>query len=642
MKYPSLFIKSTVDGGTHLLPDYSNLQFGTLPSDVGVIKFQYPKGGLNFQHLTPDGVVWVGFEGTEPNDCRWMLQADSGQSQSDDGNLTEWGGKSLLDVLRRVLVAPADFAHPKPRQATNETVGHTLNVLFTEAQARGAMTGMTWAFGDTLDSAGSAWTLTHTRTIQIGATYLDLMRALRDSGFIEFEMAGTEIRIYQGPGSTVSLGTLRDVTLRADRDYSETPYQRSVENRARYGLIVGDSSAARQQTNLAADVGPFGREEVAVTASGVTKPADLDQLLSVALAGVASARLSYTRSINGGSPYTPLIDFKCGDSVMDAAIGSTPVRLRVKAINWTIDANGQRKVSIVLNDRFEERIVAISRTINAKNDLAATPTGTTFASSAQASDARLEVQSGSPDTLTMLTGDVNEDTAGFLKVGTGVSGGSPYGSVRIASPAFQSEAPAYVVVNSRTASGAKPRTDVTLQGGDLYLGVQDATGVIYAQGKIQFSENLTGDITPLASIGTAVEIGTTANAHIAMSATNVRVGVTSAGSLLVQQSNNLANYRPVLASAFTVSSTEDSKVGVIDHSYGMEQLQQLRPVQFWRPDDETPVLGVLAEQVQQVFPPVAVHHDGQLFGVDLNGLVSVVIAATQELHHRLSALEART
>lgn len=150
-------------------------------------------------------------------------------------------------------------------------------------------------------------------------------------------------------------------------------------------------------------------------------------------------------------------------------------------------------------------------------------------------------------------------------------------------------------------------------------------------------------------VGDTSLMSTTTEVHIAGSTTSLRLGVGAAGSVHVQSKDNISNYRPILASAFTVSSTEETKEDIAEHGYGLETLTKLRPVKFRRGQGPTQ-LGVIAEEVEVAVPEAAVYYaedeeemdgvvPGALFGVDLAALVSLLLGGLQEADTRIKALE---
>jgi hypothetical protein len=84
-----------------------------------------------------------------------------------------------------------------------------------------------------------------------------------------------------------------------------------------------------------------------------------------------------------------------------------------------------------------------------------------------------------------------------------------------------------------------------------------------------------------------------------------------------------------------------------DEPEATEKLQQLRGVTWeWReeaPEEakEQPGLGVIAQEVEKVFPELVTTDDQGRKQVEYSGLIAPLIEAVKELDDRVRALEAR-
>jgi hypothetical protein len=77
-----------------------------------------------------------------------------------------------------------------PATPPGMTVGQILRILVSEAQTRGALTGITLGFTDSLDTNGNAWTVIPNIGFQVGAKLLDVVRTLVEQ-VIDVEMTPT-------------------------------------------------------------------------------------------------------------------------------------------------------------------------------------------------------------------------------------------------------------------------------------------------------------------------------------------------------------------------------------------------------------------------------------------------------------------
>lgn len=99
---------------------------------------------------------------------------------------------------------PADETHPIPDQsiwlpypasAPGFTPGHVMDILLTEAQARGCLPDWEWTFTPTADSNGTPWDITVPYELKWGQKYLDVLQSL----------AQDDCDVMMSPGSPPTL-----------------------------------------------------------------------------------------------------------------------------------------------------------------------------------------------------------------------------------------------------------------------------------------------------------------------------------------------------------------------------------------------------------------------------------------------------
>ncbi|MCA1800467.1 MAG: hypothetical protein LC687_04945, partial [Actinobacteria bacterium] len=264
--------KALVSSAYHELPDWvGSKQLGYDFSDVGSLTGNYAKHGKNADLLTsPSGCVIIAYwNGVEQFNSRFYVQG----GESKDSDPTEPFEKilapSILDVFRRVVVD-----HPSGLSLTfaGQTPGAILHSLFTDAQARGAMTGITWNFNGSTTSSGSAWTyFVPEIEYKLGLKYIDVIRNFVDQGLIELRFNGSQLQVFNADAMGVdrAIGDT-PLELRAGLDYSETPRKWSVADRAKFSMAMGDEGAIVRREDGNVPNGPFGREEMAVTQGGTS------------------------------------------------------------------------------------------------------------------------------------------------------------------------------------------------------------------------------------------------------------------------------------------------------------------------------------------------------------------------------------
>ena len=84
------------------------------------------------------------------------------------------------------------------------------------------------------------------------------------------------------------------------------------------------------------------------------------------------------------------------------------------------------------------------------------------------------------------------------------------------------------------------------------------------------------------------------------------------------------------------SSDERLKKDVVQTEYGLQQLLQMRPVQYIMKDDDSNrvQLGFIAQEVEKLIPEVVVTHNGYK-SIAYDKLIPVIVKSIQELHERL-------
>lgn len=352
-----------IDGGqTYPIPSWvvdPNMGYDML--FAGGFEGEYATDGVNASHLVDEAIIVATWNGVEYPDSRWWIQGGEGVSTRDEGISFKVIAKSLKDVFRRVIVRASKPY--KPLVYDDRKVGYILNNLFTAAQARGAMTGLTWDFTATNDSAGNAWSDTIDQIeFPAGQPYADVLSSFIENGYIELRISGTVIQAYNF--GAMGADKSATVELRAGQDYVETPYRWSSEDRVKYSLALGDGSVYREDTRALTPVGPFGRYEQAISVGGAKKTSVLSKVNSAALERLANVRKEYTRKliITPNRP-VPVVDYTLGDYIFDRTDSMT-TKLRVRSFTISPGTDGALGGgSISLNDQFLEGQIRLAKKI---------------------------------------------------------------------------------------------------------------------------------------------------------------------------------------------------------------------------------------------------------------------------------------
>jgi hypothetical protein len=106
--------------------------------------------------------------------------------------LTCYASNTLGDVGTHVVRTDSTWKLANyPPAPPGMTPGEALRIVIDEAQARGALSGVTLAFTDDVDSDGVPWPVSADIATKIGGTVLDFIR----------ELAGTYIDVWMAPAS---------------------------------------------------------------------------------------------------------------------------------------------------------------------------------------------------------------------------------------------------------------------------------------------------------------------------------------------------------------------------------------------------------------------------------------------------------
>jgi hypothetical protein len=354
------------------IPEFQDLEVSTEFSDVGSIGFKYHPKGINFSTLMGNRVeVEVYLDGVALNDCRYTLnQREWDEIKGDEP--VQFTGTSLLNRLQKALVYSGDGSVTVglDQSFTSATPGGILKALFDQNFARGTtrvMRSITYAsFSNANDSNGNPWTFTIPGPMiyTVGVNYLDVIRNLVNNGTIEVRMVGRDLRVYN-PGTMGTDRTVltKPVVFRRGRDIAEAPRRETNEAIASVVLISGDNNLLRQEIDTGVSA-VWGEDEVFVSQGGISDTTTLGILAQQEIDRVSQIRSELTHQIViGASPWVPFTDYAVSDYVYSDRTGVLD-RFRVRQMVVSLEPTRATAASVVLNDKFLEREIAISRRID--------------------------------------------------------------------------------------------------------------------------------------------------------------------------------------------------------------------------------------------------------------------------------------
>ena len=88
------------------------------------------------------------------------------------------------------------------------------------------------------------------------------------------------------------------------------------------------------------------------------------------------------------------------------------------------------------------------------------------------------------------------------------------------------------------------------------------------------------------------------------------------------------------------TSTRELKEDIQPLENQLEKIKQLQPVEFTWKKDKKKDFGLIAEEVEEIYPYLVEHDsDNNLIGVKYSKLTSVLIKALQEQQHQIDELK---
>ncbi|MFG1709246.1 hypothetical protein ACFLIM_39250 [Nonomuraea sp. M3C6] len=349
-----------------LLPHPLTFQAGHPLNDVPAMTLRYSRHALGAGLLaqpcevavewSEDGQTW-----TEPPDSRF-LRVKRGTDVTDETGVETFELPGYGWQLRKVVLYPGPVPLVDGKRAfLSATPGAILQTFLAEAQARGALPVLDWAFDTNEDSDGKPWAKILTIYYQPGLDALTTLINLSEQSVIDFRMQGRTLHVYNADTKLArDLTAAPRVDLRLGRDVLDAPDTGTLEDAASAVLVVGDDGFRQSYSSSA--VLPWGRWENYIGQGGVSDAGTAFLLAESSLLRASGERVQHTREITPtGARWLPWKDYQPGDKIIAPASGGTLAPLRVRQITLTKDAKGVVGGNVVLNDRFLEQSIRLAR-----------------------------------------------------------------------------------------------------------------------------------------------------------------------------------------------------------------------------------------------------------------------------------------
>lgn len=358
-----------VSGGvlTTLMADAIGLEVSPVFSDVGVVKFNYPKQSATASLIAPGNEFAITIDGTEVPDLRFILEETGIDEAAEDG---QWDcqARTILSWFENGIVYPPNWPTATPPFAsyTNATAGKIIKDFWTAAQARGALTNLTTStFNNIFDSVPAGWSKQVTLNYDAGVTILSVIQNLVQQNACEVKMVGRDLKMYNPNAMGVDLTvTHPEWVLRLGREAKDSPRKTSTAELATALLVKGAGDVFRERTDAGA-IATYGRRETYATQDGISDTGTLDAYGDAVLGTRKQPKVEKTIGLvfgEQGGP-EPFVNFNVGDWIYIDTTG-TLERMRIK--QWTLkqEEDGTLSGSVTLNDLFSDTVEKLLVTID--------------------------------------------------------------------------------------------------------------------------------------------------------------------------------------------------------------------------------------------------------------------------------------
>ena len=311
--------------------------------DANTMQFTAPLDGLGASLLDTDDDLQLKLIMPGVAAMWFVVDDDSGTRISDDPGSEPWQFtcRDLTALLDEAVVIPSGGIGTTPAEwaFSAKTPGEIVKTLFDAAQTRTLIQGCTLTGGAATDAGGDAWPTTHTITYKAGTTLHSVLTGLRDARLLEwrwnqraleiFKVGGDLDRTLDGVG-----GNPGPTILRPTRDLIAAPIARSRRGVATAVVIEGAAAANARRTQVLSN---RRNREVYVSESNAPS-GSLNDIGDLYLAAHDETDVQVTHDVTDGTDNpTPWVDYRCGDRILTAAVGTSVVARRIQqiAVTWS-------------------------------------------------------------------------------------------------------------------------------------------------------------------------------------------------------------------------------------------------------------------------------------------------------------------
>lgn len=277
-------------------------------------------------------------------------------SGDDVARILRVSGKGVLSLLSSAQTYPQSNGDPV-RGFPGITPGHLSRVLVDEAIARGALSGVTRGYSDTLDSNNQAWDVSLDQTERAATDLLRVHERIAEvaadvwmTPLLELRMANT-----RGVDRSFQTDDVAPVVFRPGQNAVEVA--REIDTKVVNVLLI-ETPAGMVERSDGPSVAEHGRMEDSLSLGNVTDSAAVDRVAAAYFSVWAQPRDHLTLSLTYTDPL-PWVRWGEGDWVRVYELDGSWKKLRVVAITVTEQADGTLLVIpelSTISEQMEERM----------------------------------------------------------------------------------------------------------------------------------------------------------------------------------------------------------------------------------------------------------------------------------------------
>lgn len=286
-----------------------------------------------------------------------------GSSLATTGPVVGVALNAAVNVGVQILMAPSAES---AASYIGLTWGAILSDQLTEAQARGALPGITWDFSTTVDSMGAPWADTPQIVFPAGTPQLDVYRQAIAMGLDAQVTTDLVVQVYE----EYARHKETTVILRGGYHLTDTVEKRLTEHGLKSRLLVeGAGGLFFEVSDAALEADPLvGRREGFLSFTTAVDPTTMQrggEETLASLAAEAEALSIPVRHGTGSGQYEPYVDYRIGDWItLDVPGTYDMTAFRIAAITLQDQDGPDFAVTLDLNSVSLEYLALLKRQLD--------------------------------------------------------------------------------------------------------------------------------------------------------------------------------------------------------------------------------------------------------------------------------------